>query len=72
MMACLLKLAMILKGNICKDLAEMFCEYDIYDQLDGSASNLLGISKECLGIFLVSFFYCSDDDIQTCVYHASY
>ena len=50
---------------------EMFYEYDKDNELDGSACHLTEISEECLGIFSLSTFDCWDDEIQTCVPHAS-
>ena len=47
-------------------------EFDIDDQLDGSVCHLPENGEECLGIFSVRTFDCWDDDIQTCVPHASY
>ena len=61
------------EGNVmCNDWAELFCEYNIHVQLDGSVCHLSKMDEECLGIFSVSIFDCHDDDIQTCVTYVSY
>ena len=52
------------ENDMCHDLVDVFCEYNMNDQLDGSVCHLSEMDEECLGIFSVSILDCHDDDVQ--------